>query len=60
MKQPLALRIDADLPATARERARQDGRTPADVIETVLRRRVGGMAGHDPEPRAAVERGREA
>ena len=47
MKQPLAIRIDADLLAAARECARRDNRTLTNFIETVLRRRIDEIANQE-------------
>ncbi|MCJ2119535.1 hypothetical protein MKK65_23705 [Methylobacterium sp. J-001] len=40
MKTPIALRIDPELLAAARECARQDNRTLTNFIETALRQRI--------------------
>ena len=43
MKQPLSLRIDADLLAAARDCARQDNRTLTNFIETALITHIAAM-----------------
>ena len=48
MKTPLALRIDPNVLAAARECARQDNRTLTNFIETALRQRIAEMTPDHP------------
>ncbi|MCJ2092070.1 MULTISPECIES: YlcI/YnfO family protein [unclassified Methylobacterium] len=53
MKTPIALRIDPEILAAARECARQDNRTLTNFIETALRQRIAEKTS------ALVARGRD-
>ena len=44
MKTPLALRLDPEVLAAARECARRDNRTLTNFVETALRQRIAEMA----------------
>ena len=52
LKTPLALRIDPELLAAARECARLDNRSLANFIETALRQRIAAMT---PDAAACAE-----
>ncbi len=43
MRKPMTIRIDTDLLAATKARARRDNRTVTNYIETVLRRELGLM-----------------